>query len=306
MNPEQGFVVIGERIAVKRLVFFVRALFRVFQIQRLRVVYGLVRLFLVAFLVLFALFDALCVQVYGIRHKRAILSEQRTNRIFVQEFFFFVGDMQHDFRTSAAFFRLADFISSVAVRFPVNRGRSLVALRENFHVACHHVRRIESESEMPDDSVAGSLFVFLQEIFRARKRNLRDVLFNFFFRHADAVIFDGQRFRRFVGSYVDSVVFRGIVCGLYFTHFHKFLVFRNRIHAVRNNFAKEYILIGIQPLFDNRHHIFAGNTDFSLFFVFHLFVFTHFRSLLPSVRTPFSVDSADNFYRVYINAKTRF
>ena len=60
---------------------------------------------------------------------------------------------------------------------------------------------------MPYDSVSSCFFVFRYEICRARKSDLRNIRFHFFFRHADPVIFYGKRFRFFVRCYCNTVNF---------------------------------------------------------------------------------------------------
>ena len=60
---------------------------------------------------------------------------------------------------------------------------------------------------MPDDPVTARLFVFVYEIRCARKCDLRNVFFDFLFRHADAVVFNGQRAGFFIRRYGDAVIF---------------------------------------------------------------------------------------------------
>ena len=183
MNPKQRFVVIGKRFAVKRFVFFFRALFRIFCIQRKR---GVQR---------FVFFSLFGIQINVKRHKRAVFADQPANGIFLQKLFFFRRNVHYDFCSARLLFAIAERIRAVSVRFPMHARRTFfIRFREYFDVFRNHVSGIKPKPEMPDNSVAASFFVFRYEIRRARKGDLCNIRFHFFGGHADSVIFYGKRF----------------------------------------------------------------------------------------------------------------
>ena len=108
---------------------------------------------------------------------------------------------------------------------------------------------------MSDNAVAGSVLIFLKEIFRARKRYLRDIFFYLIRGHADTVILNRESLGFFVYKDVDTIFFVGLRLG--FAHLDELFELRDCVYAVGDDFAEEDILIGIKPFFYNGHHIFA-------------------------------------------------
>ena len=108
VNPKQRLVIIHKRVAVEILIFLLRTFLGIFQIERSRIVDGLILFCLFLFLpvfflvLLFALFlfglVALRVQIDIVGHKRAIFAEEFADSVFLKKFFLPLGDMHDDFR----------------------------------------------------------------------------------------------------------------------------------------------------------------------------------------------------------------
>ena len=127
----------------------------------------------------------------------------------------------------------------------------------------HHERGIESQAEMPDDAAVFAFrrLILLEEFFRARERDLRDVLAHFVRRHADAVVGNAKRALLLVRHDVHGIIFLGLRLAAGREHF----VFRDGVASVRNDFAQENVLVRIQPFFDDGHYILCMNGNAAFF-----------------------------------------
>ena len=199
VDPEERLVEVHERIAVEGLVLLFRALLGLFEIERVRIVDGLIVL-------------SLGIQVDLIRHEGAIFAQEIAHDVLFEELLLFLGKVHDDLRPARLLVAVADRISGVAVRFPMHADRALfIRLREDLDILGDHIGGIEPKSEMPDDAVAACLFVFIDEIRSARKSDLRDVLFHLVFGHADAVVLNGQRLCVFVDGDFQAIVFAALI-----------------------------------------------------------------------------------------------
>lgn len=115
---------------------------------------------------------------------------------------------------------------------------------------------------MPDDTFAARLFILRQKVCRSRKSDLRNILFDLLFGHADPVILNGERFRILVDPHVDAVA---ALIRSAFAHIGKFFELCDRVRRVGDDLTDKNIFIRIQPLFDDGHHVFAGDLNISLF-----------------------------------------
>ena len=110
----------------------------------------------------------------------------------------------------------------------------------------YHECGIEAQSEMTDDLVGIALvLIFLNEIRSTGKCDLVDILFHFVGGHTQTVILEGQ-------------------CLLLRIHddIHTSLItFGKRIFShhvqLRDQLSVENVVIGIQPLFNNRKNVFT-------------------------------------------------
>ena len=115
---------------------------------------------------------------------------------------------------------------------------------------------------MTDDAVAARLFVLCEKVGRAGKGDLRDILLDFFLRHAEAVVLDGQRFSVLIDGNFNAEF---TVKGGSLANIRQLFILRNRVDTVRNDFAEKNIFVLIEPFFDDGHHVFAGYANITLF-----------------------------------------
>ena len=137
-----------------------------------------------------------------------------------------------------------------------------VGFRIDLDIFGDHVGRIESQPEMADNPVPTRFFIFVDEVCGTGKRDLSDILFDFLFRHADSVILNGQGPGFGVRRYRDAV----LLLRSGFSEIDKFFMLGDRVLSVCDDLPEEDVLFRIQPLFDDGHHVFAGNADITLFF----------------------------------------
>ena len=250
MDPEERVVIVVEGLAVKFAVFLVGTIFGRLQIQRLRVVERLIVF-------------APEIQIDIVGHEGAVFFDERADGALFQKLLLLFGDVHDDLGAALLPVARLDRISAFAVRLPADGGSALaVRLGADLDILGDHVRRIEAEAEVPDDAFAARLLVLFQKVGRARKGDLGDVLFHLLLVHADAVVFHAQCAGVFVDGDLDAVL--RIVCrGL--AEIDELFEFRDGVDAVCHDLAQKNVLIRIQPLFDDGHHVFAGYTDVALF-----------------------------------------
>ena len=116
---------------------------------------------------------------------------------------------------------------------------------------------------MPDDAAVFAFrrLILLEEFFRARERDLRDVLAHFVRRHADAVVGNAKRALLLVRHDVHGIIFLGLRLAAGREHF----VFRDGVASVGNDFAQENVLVRIQPALDHRHDVLRMNGNAAFF-----------------------------------------
>ena len=122
----------------------------------------------------------------------------------------------------------------------------------------YHECGIEAQSEMTDDLVGIALvLIFLNEIRCAGKCDLVDVLFHFVVSHAQTVILEGQclLFRIHDDIHTSLIAFRQGI----FSHHVQLFQLGHGIAAVRDQLSVENIVIGVQPLFNDRKYVFTVN-----------------------------------------------
>ena len=137
-------------------------------------------------------------------------------------------------------------------------GAVLVGQGINVYFIRYHECRIEAQSKMTDDLVGIALvLIFLNEIRCARKCDLVDVLFHFVVSHAQTVILEGQclLFRIHDDIHTSLIAFRQGI----FSHHVQLFQLGHGIAAVRDQLSVENIVIGIQPLFNDRKYVFTVN-----------------------------------------------
>ena len=122
----------------------------------------------------------------------------------------------------------------------------------------HHKRRIEPQAKMPDNLVfIGLVFVFFQKILGAGKSDLVNILFHFLRSHADSVI--GHLNGLVVGIYRNlNLILQAFRTGV-LAHQLQLLQLGDGVASIGYQFPVKNIVVGIQPLFDNREYILAVN-----------------------------------------------
>ena len=137
-------------------------------------------------------------------------------------------------------------------------GAVLVGQGINVYFIRYHECRIEAQSKMTDDLVGIALvLIFLNEICCAGKCDLVDVLFHFVGGHAQTVILEGQclLFRIHDDIHTSLIAFRHGI----FSHHVQLFQLGHGIAAVRDQLSVKNIVIGIQPLFNDRKYVFTVN-----------------------------------------------
>ena len=110
---------------------------------------------------------------------------------------------------------------------------------------------------MADDGVGG-IFIFVQEVGNARESNLVDVFVNFLSGHSNTLVADGKGTLVGIETYTDgqvaqfsfevALLFQGLqlLCG---------------IDGIADHLAEEYLMIGIEKLFDDGENVLCRNPD---------------------------------------------
>ena len=190
VNPEQRFVLHGIKRAIELLVVLV--LQRRWRLcpERLHVVddvvfVGVLHLAVFPFLLL--------AEDNRYRQELTVLLQELFNLVLLKKLLAVVVDVENDVRTAVVARCILDGELRASVARPLHGLCTfLIAAGDDFHFLRHHEGRIESQTEMANDSV-GVVLVFVKEIGYAREGYLVDILIDFLFRHADAPVADGQR-----------------------------------------------------------------------------------------------------------------
>ena len=252
MYPEQRLVEVHKGIGIELFIVLVGAVLGILCIQRVR------------FVERFIFAVALVRKIDVVRHKRAVLPDERSYNAFVEEFLLFVRYVHNYLCAAVRLVALLYRVCGVAVRFPVHGGLVLIRLGENFNVFRYHISRIEAQSEVAYYAVAARLFIFGKEVGGTGKCYLSYVVFYLVGGHTYAVIFNGERFCVFIYRNLYAKFLAGVGN---FAHIDKFFILGYGVGAVGDYLSQKDVFIGIEPLFDYGHHIFAGN--FYIAFSFH-------------------------------------
>ena len=273
MDPEKRFLVVAEDLPVKFLIFLVGAGGGGLQPERFGVVDGL-RGFrflngLRAVLILHGLrFFGLLVRVGEIdrvRHERAVFFQHFAGAPFIGELQRVFGEVQRD--RGAALRAVTGFQAEIhaAFGFPVNGlGTFLPGEGIDGDLVGDHEGRVEAQAEVADDLVLGGLVLIgVQKVRSAGKGDVVDVFLYFLSGHAEAVVLKAEDLIRRIGGHVNAQFFLGIQSR--FTHQFQFFQFGDGVAAVRDHLAEKDIVVGIEPLFDDRKHVFRVHGKVAVF-----------------------------------------
>ena len=190
-------------------------------------------------------------------HKGTILLHNLPGLVFITELQAVLIQKQRNGSTYLGPVPFFHGILGSAITFPVNRLRAFsVGKRVNMHFVCHHESRVESQAEMPDNLVCITLvLIFLNKICSTGERNLINILLHFVRSHSQTIVRKGQGLllRIHHHIYPGLIPFRQRI----FPHHIQLLQLCHSIAAVGNQLPVKDIVVGVQPLFDNRKNVFT-------------------------------------------------
>ena len=143
-------------------------------------------------------------------------------------------------------------------------GLRLIGQRVDGHAVCDHESGVKAQAEMTDDLVIiGLVLILLQEILRAGKGDLVDVLVHLVLSHAETIVCEADAFLVGADLYLDRILFSLRLAEI--ADQGQLLQLRDRVAAVGHHFTHENIVIGIKPLFYNRKDIVAVDRKIAAF-----------------------------------------
>ena len=199
------------------------------------------------------------------RHELAVLVQEAFDTGFLRILRGIVVQVQGDDGAALLLVDLLHLIGRGAVAGPFyGLGAFLPGEGLDGDLLRDHKRAVEAQAEVADDA-ADLVLVLLQELARGGECNLVDVLIDLLFRHADAIVDDLQGLLLLIQLDADLQVAELL---LQVAGSGQGLEFLGRIDRVRNEFAEENLMVGIQELLDYRKNVLGGYTDLS--FVCHI------------------------------------
>ena len=116
-------------------------------------------------------------------------------------------------------------------------GSLLKGFREDFDLVGDHERRVEAQSEVPDD---GLVLIFLHKLLGSRESDLVDVFVHLFGRHAHAAVRHRERLFILVRGYMDRQVAQ-FALGL--ADRREGLQFLGGVHGIRDQLTQENFMV---------------------------------------------------------------
>ena len=236
VDREQRLVAHGVELVVKLLVLLLGNVGRLARPQRVDVVDDvvLVRVDVLAVLPLLDLAEG-----NRDRQETAVLAQQPLDFRILGIFERILRQVQDDGRT--AVMRLVGLLHFEFGRpgaAPAHGlGTLLPGFRNDLHLVGHHERRVETQSEMPDDRL---VLVLLHELLGSRESDLVDVFVDLFGRHADAAVGYGQRFGILVRRNADRQVAQ---VALHFADRREGLQFLGCVDCIGDQLAQENLMV---------------------------------------------------------------
>ena len=274
VNPEQRLLKGVEQLAVGILIFFLGAVAGIFQPQRMGIVDRLGCLGRRRFLALFgsllgSLFGFLGLELFilhihqidGHGHVAAVALQHLAHAQAIQEFLFFIRDMQRHGGAALGAVAVAHLIGHAVLAFPAHRlGPFLIGQRIDRYLISGHKGRIEAQAEVADDAAILIPLILFQKLLGAGEGHLVDVAVYLLSRHADAVIGETKLLGLGIHGHGDAQVFI-IACD--------HAILGHRVAAVGRQLTDKDILIGIQPALNHRHDIFSMDGNIAFFHIGH-------------------------------------
>ena len=142
------------------------------------------------------------------RHEGAVFLQYFAHTVFIRELQAVFGKVQDDLGTDPGAVGVVHRVLGGAVAGPVYRfGAFLPGEGVDLDLVGDHKDRVEAESEMADDLIAGRfVLVFLKESLGAREGDLGNVFLDLPGGHADTVIGEGERLVLGIHDHVDAVL----------------------------------------------------------------------------------------------------
>ena len=191
------------------------------------------------------------------RHKGTIFLDDFSSLVLIAEFQAILVQKQSDLRADLSLVALVHGKFCAAVTLPVNRLSALLVRKGvDVYLVCHHKCRIEAQTKVTDDLVGIALIlILLDEIGGAGESDLVDVLLHLICSHTQTVIHEGERLLIGIDNHIDLrlVPFRKSVL----SHHIQLFQLGNCVAAVGDQLSVEDVVIGIQPLLDNRKNVFT-------------------------------------------------
>ena len=208
----------------------------------------------------------LALHLDGVAHIVAVLLDDGNNAVFIQEIIVVVGlgvrlDVQDDLGAGGVLLGGGHFVAVHAGGLPLPCFIRAIGLGNDRDLVGNHEGGVEAHAELTDDVDVLVLVVFL-EVQRTGVGDGAQILFQFLFGHADAVILDGQ----------DTVI---LVAGdedaeIALVHAHggigQTLIVEliNGIRCVGDQLPQEDLLIGVDGVDHHIHQFFAFSLKFFL------------------------------------------
>ena len=156
-------------MTIEVLIFLLRAVLGLLQIERLRRIDGRILFTLFPFLdVLIELLVRFRVKIDLIRHEGAILVEELSHFALSCKLLLALRKVHDDFSAARLLVAVADRIGAVAVRLPMDaRAPLAIGLCKDLDVIRDHVGGIKTEAEVTDDALPARFFILFKEVGRA-------------------------------------------------------------------------------------------------------------------------------------------
>ena len=265
MDPEERRIIAWKERPIKLLVILISEGRGLFNPSRVRLIDhpGLIGIDLLAILPLLLLPE-------DDRHWEvaAVLLEQCIDAILIKELLVLPRDVEDDVRPSRSLLCLLHLILRIALAGPADTGsRLVVALSINLHLVRDHKGGVESETEVPDDTVL--VLVLLDKLLGTADGDLIDVLMDLIGSHTDTIIRYDQLVAIDLYLHLQVSDLSGVL-----TLGDQSLQLLYGIHAIAYDLSEEDLIIAVEEFFNDREHIVArhANLPCRLIFIHDLYV----------------------------------
>ena len=199
---------------------------------------------------------------YGDCQETTIFCEEFADGCFFKEFLAIFSNVKHDVSAAVCLVHLCNFKLWRTIASPLHRlSTFLIATRNDIHTFAHHKGRVETETEMTNNSISIILVTF-KEVCSTREGNLIDVLFNLLGRHTNTTVTYSKCFCLGINLNLHSQVTE------FTTHLStraKSLQLLRSVNGICNYFTKENLMITIQEFLNHGENILRSYSNLSFF-----------------------------------------